>query len=202
MKVVWTLVGFVAISASGSALPNPAPAIEQVKACGFADAVIKNDPTLQETVVVVLGATTALDEQLRCVAKASLNTDTYVYFPESLNGKYENVYRALSQEKALAEARAWLDRPGLLARLPKYEEGKTDDLEFAKSLEHLCGKAASGAFGLSDGRLTMSLTWMKTAARRKQGSDAFYCLMHSATVAGFPLGFEGNEAFTTRETGL
>jgi hypothetical protein len=175
--------------------PPPAPvmpdvAAERVRACGFKNVAVKRDPTLQEDVLVVSGVTQASDEQLRCSAKASLSSDYFVQFPESVNASYEPIYVTMRKERDRADARSWLDHRGMLSRLPQYDRGKTDDLQFAHQLESLCGPKAAGAFVQQGQFVTLK---MGTLEHPALDDDTLWCLINAASASDFPLGFVGNE---------
>lgn len=184
--------------------PNPELALERVKACGFAHVSLRQDNELQAAVIDVSGDASATDAQLRCVIEASDSSITYVVFAEPLNSRYMRFVADSEERSRQAQARASLDRRGLLARVPKYEAGETDVRAFAKSLERLCGKSASGAFGVEYGIFTIRPAWLQSAMERysKSKSDAFECLVDASTVAGFKLGFVGNEAYAPEGQGL
>lgn len=107
----------------------------QRKACGFRHVSVKNDDTLQEEVIVVSRVRRASDFQLRCVVRQSLASSIYVQFPGSLDRKYQRLYVRIRRKADRIEARNWLQRHGLLAKLPHYERRKTDDVRFAHELE-------------------------------------------------------------------
>ena len=172
----------------------PGEAAGWVKACGFPDVELSYDATLQEYVIHVRGAANASDEQLGCAARASLNSDQYVDFPEPVNRRYQQVYWPLAEDSGRREARAWLARRGLLKKLPVYVRGKTDDATFAHQLEHLCGPAANGALAVEDG-----LILLKDAKhRRPMKSDTFACLSNALWASGVQLG-SGTEYYPSND---
>src|SRR5687768_15164668 len=110
----------IAVAATAFGIPIDAPielvkpevAVARVAACGFSNVQPKFDDTLQEDVVEVLGVTSASDEQLRCVALASLATHYYVVFPAPVERIYQPLYWRLSRERGKADAKAWLEKRG------------------------------------------------------------------------------------------
>src|SRR5690348_14772663 len=129
---VLVMVGAVGGPAAPSAidvpkeLVKPEVAAAQVAACDFKQVRPKFDSELQEDVVEVLDVT-ASPEQLRCAARASLGTYYYVVFPAPLQQAYDALYWPMSREKDKADARAWLEKRGLLARLPIYDATHTNE---------------------------------------------------------------------------
>ena len=174
----------------------PGEAAGWVRACGFEDVELSYDGTLQEYAIHVRGAADASDEQLGCAARASLNSDQYVDFPEPLNRRYQQLYWPLAEDSGRREARAWLARHGLLKKLPHYVQGKTDDFAFAHKLEHLCGPAANGAFGVEDGIIVLKEA---KRGRRELGSETFDCLTNALWASGLPLGIAANEYYPSNE---
>lgn len=170
-------------------LVRPEEAVRRVKACGFEKVTVKGDATLQEDVILVSGVSSASTEKLRCVAKASLDTVYYVEFPGQLNDAYWRIYQRVSDDAGRREARAWLERRGLLARLPTYKKGVEDDLVFARRLEELCGPNAKGVFIRDHGIISMKLG---TPEKPSFDDDTFVCLSYAAGASGLPVYFIGN----------
>jgi hypothetical protein len=171
---------------------KPEVAAEQLKACGFAHVAVRDDRELQEDVLVVTGINQASERQLRCAAEVSLSSITYVEFPEPMNQQYWQLYSRMEQERDRRDARAWLERRGLLAKLPTYVKGKTDDLQFARRLEGLCGPKAKGAFVRDQGMMTMKTGTIEHPAFN---NETFMCLMNVSSAAGLRWGFVGNEYY-------
>jgi hypothetical protein len=172
---------------------NPRAAAAHVRACGLRHVRVKSDPDLEEDVVEVSHVSTATDVQLRCVAQQSLAWGTYVEFPERLNQTYQKVYFEIADAAARIHARVWLDRRGLLAKLPTYVKGQTDDLTFARRLEGLCGPQARGAYVRDHGRVIL-----KPGNPEQPAIDngTFECLLNATTASGFPMSFVGNEYYS------
>jgi hypothetical protein len=191
------LLGFLSASAAQPFDPpiayvKPEVAAGQVKACGFAHVAVRDDRELQEDVLVVSGVTQASEKQLRCAAEVSLSSITYVEFPEPVNRNYQQFYSRMEQDKDRRDARAWLERRGLLVKLPTYVKGKTDDLEFARKLEALCGPKARGAFVRDHGIMTIKTGTIEHPALN---DETVMCLMNVSSAGGFQWGFVGNEYY-------
>jgi hypothetical protein len=198
-------IAFLSLSAGAAqpslprlAVASPKVAAERVMACGFDHVRLNEDGDLQEQVVQVTGVTEVPEAKMRCAVQVSLDTVRYVIFPEPANTEYWRLYSEMEgkgddREAAWmqGEARDWLQQHGLLARLPAYEKGQTDELAFARQLEGLCGSKAKGTFRLFKGHVVL---W--PALPGKKGSMDFStmeCLISAAEVSGMPFGFVGNE---------
>lgn len=166
-------------------------AAQRVAACGFSKVGPKFDELLQETVLEVTEVKSATSEQLRCAALASLASHHYVVFPDPVNHAFQLLYGEVARDHSKAEAEAWLQSRGLLARLPTYEPGRSDDLAFARSLEAICGPKARGVFEKVRGTVTMK---PEALIAPRIDEETFWCLLLSAEASGYPLGFLGNEA--------
>jgi len=198
---------FLSGAAQASALPAPAPAevaAERVRACGFDQVSVKEDDELQEEVVEVSGVSDVPESKVRCAVQVSLDTDRYVIFPEPANTTYWRLFPQMEEKSPRAAAatawmqgwsRDWLRRRGLLAKVPKYEEGKSDNLRFARRLENVCGPKAKGAFRLVKGYLVL---WPAPHRKRRMDFSTVECLVNTAAVSGMPLGFVGNESSGAR----
>jgi hypothetical protein len=186
----------LAETATGSpaAIPafvQPDVAASQVAACGFRVVRPRFDDLLQEEVIAVSDVSAASEEQLRCAANASLGSNYYVFFPETIDHIYQPLYWRLSEERQLADARAWLGKRGLLARLPVFDPKKSTD--FAQALEKLCGPKATGTLKPTAGLTTFTEGALSSG---RLDEDTFLCLMNAAKASGQPLGFVGNEAYS------
>lgn len=185
----------VLAGASGNPVAVPLGVVEpeiaaaKVADCGFNDVRPTFNETLQEDIVEVRGASSASEEQLRCVARTSLETDHYVVFRTSVEETYQALYWRLSDERGKAEASAWLQKRGLLARLPTYDPKRSDN-DVARAIEGLCGPEAAGTLQPMEGMATFS----EALAGGNMDEETFLCLMNAAEVSGYPLGFVGNEA--------
>jgi hypothetical protein len=173
---------------------QPAEAASQVAACGFKDVRSSlEDDTLEDDFIRVLGVTAATEGQLRCVANASLRTHYYVVFQEPLDSIYQPRYWRLSEQRELADARAWLQKRGLLSRLPALNPKTSDASVVGRALEALCGPKAVGTLRPMKGFTTLSNDALTSG---KLDEDTFTCLLNVTKASGYPLGFIGNEAHT------
>ena len=188
------VVGMMLLSGAFDTPPvliKPEAAAAKVAECGFKKVHSKFDATLQEEVVEVLDDAPISDSQLRCVARASLATSYYVTFISPVEQAYQSIYLGLSREQAKTDARAWLEKRGLLSGLPSYDANGTDGAAFARSLERLCGPKAAGVLQPLNGMATFKSDVLASGALDE---ETLWCLTNAAEVAGYPLGFIGNEA--------
>jgi hypothetical protein len=174
---------------------KPELAVERLKACGFEHVALQEDRDLQEEVLAVSAITQASEKQLRCAAGVSLSSITYVEFPEPLNKQYWQLYWRMEEDKDRIEARAWLERRGLLATLPAYVKGEMDDLRFARKAEAICGSKAKGAFIREHGIMTIK---MGTIEHPTLDNETFTCLLNVSSASGFKWGFVGNEYYQAK----
>lgn len=185
-----------AIPEKPASLEKPAVAAARVAACGFKNARTRFDDTMQEDVVEVLDVSSASEEQLRCAAVASLASYYYVVFSGAVEEAYEPLYWRLSDEHAKAAARLWLDKKGLLARLPTFTAG-TDEATFAHSLESLCGRKAAGTLQPMRGMATfrrgaLGMLTKRGFSKAKLDEETLFCLINASAVSGYHLVFVGN----------
>lgn len=168
----------------------PGSAAERVRACGFRNVALWYDRTLDEYAVVVSDSDPATDTQLSCAAKVSLDTDYSVDLPGPLTDRYDQLYWPMAEDAARRHARAWLAGKGLLARLPRYDRGRTDALAYARKLEQMCGPRARGAFHMDEGLVTIM-----TGAGARPDLDAatFDCLSNALWASGLPTGLVGSD---------
>jgi len=171
-------------------LVKPEVAATKVAGCGFKKVHSKFDVTLQEEVIEVLDEGPISDSQLQCAARASLARSYYVRFIPPVEQVYQSVYWGLSREQAKIDARAWLDKRGLLSGLPVYDANSTDEVAFAHSLEKLCGPKAAGVLQPLNGMATFKGDILASGALDE---ETLWCLTNGAEVSGYPLGFIGNE---------
>lgn len=180
-------------------LVEPEVAARRVAGCGFKHVQPKFARDLDEDVVEVTNVTSASRRQLRCAALASLDTNYYVSFPEPVNDLYQTLYWRMEHARAKADARAWLFKRGLLARLPVYDRKRSDEAVVARKLEALCGPKAARTLRPVGGMATFNEGALGTIDKEgsKSGNldeNTFLCVMNAATAAGYPVGFVGNEA--------
>jgi hypothetical protein len=197
-------LGALGPAASGSVFDalleweKPEVAAARVEGCGFKRVRPKFDESLQEVVVEVLEVASASEEQLRCVAKASLQSHYYVTFPASVEQTYQALYWRMSREGDKADATAWLEKRGLLSRLPAYDPKRSDEIAFARTLEKICGPKAAGTLKPMGGMATFEEGALGTLDKGafstgKLDDETFECLMNAASASGYALGFIGNE---------
>jgi len=194
-------INLIAAALAGSAPANPLDlplelvkpevAVAQVAACGMKDVRSKFEDTLQEDVIQVAD-TSASEEQLICVARASLASRYYVLFPLPLERGYQALYQRLSNEKDKTDAEAWLEKRGLLSRLPIYAPDNSDETAFVRDLEAMCGPNATGAIKTMHGMGTFE---SKAISSGNLNEETFWCLINGAAASGYPFGFIGNEQY-------
>ena len=195
--IMFTLI-VSALSASAAANPvralgapvTPKDAAAGVAACGFSSDRAKFDALIQQDVIEVVRVTSASEEQLGCAARASIAYQYYVIFPEALEKAYQPLYAALARESEQANAKAWLAKRGLLARLPIYDPQRYDDRTFSRALERLCGPKATGTLEPGTGMAALN----KAASEGRLDEEALWCLVNAGTASGYSIGFVGNEA--------
>lgn len=195
------IINLIAAAVAGSVPANPLDiplelvkpeiAAAQVAACGMKDVRSKFEDTLQEDVIQV-GDMSASEEQLRCVARASLDSRYYVLFPLPVEQDYQILYQRLSDEKDKVDARAWLEKRGLLSRLPVYAPEHSDEAAFVHALEAMCGPNATGTIKIMHGMGTFE---EKAVSSGKLNQETFWCLINGAVASGYPFGFIGNEQY-------
>lgn len=181
------------------ALMKSKVAAKSVAACGFKRVHPKFDRTLQEDVVEVVGIILASQEQLHCVARASLNSGYYIVFPVSVDQEYQTLYSRMSQEQGKVDARAWLAKRGLLSGLPVHDPKSSKEV-FILELETLCGPKAAGTLLPMGAGATFAAGALGTfesggVSEGKLDDETLRCLTAAATASDYSLGFIGNEAY-------
>lgn len=177
---------------------TPEVAVERVAKCGFGPVTIRYEDWLQSHILKVANASSATEEQLVCIDRAASYYD--VELPPNVQPRFNAIREARWSAVFLAEARQWLSTRGLLGKVPKYVEGTTDEATFTREVEKLCGPRAQGAFQSQYGFHALSPDWAKKLGMppKAEEHEAFSCLMNVTTVAGFNVGFIGNEAYVTK----
>ena len=204
--ILLSALGGLAFQASASSsdarteLVKPEVAAARVAGCGFKSVHARFEDTLQEEVVEVRDVSFTSEKQLRCVAEASLQSHYYVTFPAPVEQTYQPIYWRMSRDREKATAAAWLEKRGLLARLPAYDAKRSDETTFVRSLESLCGPKAAGTLKPMGGMATfndgaLGTLGEETLSAGKLNDDTLWCLMNAASASGYPLGFIGNEAY-------
>jgi len=171
-------------------------AVERVAKCGLGSATIRYEDELQSDILSLPEAASATESQLSCLDSAT-GFGIFVELPPSLQPRFAAIREARASSIVRAEARKWLLKRGLLERVPRYVPGTTDEAAFTRAIEHLCGPRAKGAFQSQYGRHTLSPEWMKALRlpSKDENIDALSCLLNVTAVAGFSIGFIGNEAY-------
>jgi hypothetical protein len=167
-------------------------AAERASKCELGLVTVKYDAELQSQTLVPAAAGSASDEQLTCINKASSSYSVELPPPEQI--RFDAIRLKRFDVAFEKYAREWLAARGILDRVPKYEQGITNDAAFAREIEKLCGPRARGAFHSRFGPHTLSPDWLGREVRKGDVEDVMGCLMSVSRVAGFDYGFIGNEA--------
>lgn len=189
------LVGMMLLAGAFDTPPvlvRPEVAAAKIAECGFKKVHSKFDETLHEDVIEVLDDAPISDSQLQCAARASIAISYYVTFTPPVERAYQSIYWGLSREQAKTDARAWLDKRGLLSGLPSYDANSADEVAFTHALERLCGPKATGVLQPLNGMATFKGNVLASGALDE---ETLWCLTNAAEVSGYPLGFMGNEAY-------
>ena len=175
------LLTSAAPQAGGAALGRvwPGLAAERVKACGFSNVTLAYERKLDAYVVVVSAVQPPSDDQLRCAAKASLDTDYTIDFPASFSQRYDQIYWPIAEDAGRGQARDWLAKRGL--KVPPYSKGSSQ-LAYARKLERMCGSRARGAFVIEDGIVTLR------SGAEQLSPATFDCLANALWASGLPTG--------------
>lgn len=169
-------------------------AANRVSQCGLGPVTTRYDAELDEGVLVTTTARSVTDEQLACADKAA--SYYTLQLSPSIQPRYDAIREARFSREVQAQAREWLSVHNLLNKAPAYREGITDDAAFTRQLENLCGPRAKGAFQSKFGFHALSPAWVKREMHQPDfGGDVFACLLNVTTVAGFKVGFIGNEYY-------
>jgi hypothetical protein len=185
-------------ASSQTALPeriSPQEAAKRIEACGVGPVTIRFDDLLQSHVLTISNAASSSDEQLHCIDRAASYHD--VELPAPVQVRFDAIRQKRWSAYAVAEARSWLTQRGLLDKVPTFVPGKTDETAFARQLEELCGPTARGAFQSSYGPHVISPEWIMGLGMppKAKNQEALTCLLNVTTIAGFSVGFIGNEAY-------
>lgn len=201
-----SVIGALASSAPGVPLDEPVELVKpqvaaaRVASCGFKTVRPRFDDELQQNVIEVSDVASASTEQLRCVALASLRSHYYVMFPGPVEQTYQSLYWRMSQEREKADARVWLEKRGLLSRLPAFDPQRSDNRTFARALERLCGPKAAGTLEPIGEMATFKAGTLGAVENSmhlegKLDAETLSCLLNAAAASGYSIGFIGNEAF-------
>jgi hypothetical protein len=158
----------------------------------FSDVAAQYEDELQDHVVVIADGA-ATDGQLECAARVQVESGYWTEVPDSLRMRYFEHYGRVSTEWSKRWALRELEARGELERLPVYEAGTTDEVEFARTLEGLCGEEAQGMLQSGYGPHTVSPEWVRDREDFEQMGQTLMCIMRFSAASGFALGFVGNE---------
>ena len=175
---------------------TPEMAVERAAKCGLGPVTVRYEDELQSDILSVPHAGSVTETQLSCLDNAT-GFGIFVELPSSVQPRFDAVREARASVRMRAEAREWLSKRGLLERVPKYVAGTTDEAAFTREVEHLCGPQTKGAFQSQYGPRALSPEWIKKLGLppKDEGMDAMSCLLNVTTVAGYQVGFIGNEAY-------
>ena len=171
---------------------SPQEAAQRITRCGLGPVTIRYEAELEEDVLVA-APDSATDDQLICADKAA--SQYTLELPPNLQSRFQAISYARQAAMARVEARAWLSARGLLARVPEYRAGKTNDAVFTRQVETLCGPRARGAFRSRYGPHALSPDWAKRQIRRPDQFEVFTCLSYVTAAAGYEFRLIGNEAY-------
>ena len=191
------VISLLLLAAAADAPPDVEPgtpdeALAQLKGCGFSEVSTRYEDDQQDNVLVIADAS-ATDGQLECAARVHVESGYWTEVPEALRTRYFAHFDRLSAEASKQWALRELEARGELDRLPVYEAGKTNDAEFARKLEKLCGGKAQGMLQSEYGPHAISPAWPGDRVDFRQTSEALGCVMRFSAAAGFSLGLIGNE---------
>jgi len=174
---------------------SPQIAVERATQCGLGPATVRYEDELQSDILTVANVASASDSQLACLDKAA-GWGIFVELSPDLQPRFDAIRGARASAMMFEEAREWLSARGLLAQVPKYVPGTTDEAAFTRDVEQLCGPQAKGAFQSQYGFHAMSPEWAQKMGMppKSEYFDVFACLTNVMTVAGFKVMFIGNEA--------
>ena len=192
-----------AASASSMVVPfesmervTPEMAVERAAKCDVGPVTIRYEDELQSDILSAPNAASATESQLRCLDNAT-GFGIFVELPSGAQPRFDAIREARASAMMMVEAREWLSKRGLLDRVPKYVVGTTDDAAFTREVEQLCGPQTKGAFQSQYGPHALSPDWIKNLGLPPKDEDmeAMSCLLNVTTVAGYRVGFIGNEAY-------
>lgn len=175
---------------------TPQMAAERAAKCGLGPVTIRYEDELQSNILSASNAASATESQLHCLDNAT-GFGIFVELPSGVQPRFDAIRMGRASEMMKTEAREWLSKRGLLDRIPKYVAGTTDDAAFTREVEQLCGPQTKGAFQSQYGPHALNPEWIKNRGLPPNGEDteAMTCLLFVTNVAGFKVGFIGNEAY-------
>ena len=165
-----------------------------MQACGLKSLTASYEADLQSDVLTVHDEA-ASDDALTCAAKAIDGSDYLMFFEaDYLAARFNEVDMRLRKPRALANSKNWLAERGLLSKVPDFATSDMSDIVFARKVESICGAAATGALGENANPHQFNYDFLLEAQNDAGKRAAFECIMHVTVVAGFEIGFIGNEA--------
>jgi hypothetical protein len=183
-------------------IPNPTAAYEQVLTqklvdCGLHSVgfTVKYERELQSIEIVIDQGAGVNAEHFDCIRDAAGQEIVTFEDPELRQAYQDSVSEAL-RPKRLADARAELEKHGVLDGFPERSRFGSDKL-FAEALEQHCGIKPGSFFVQSQSGLTLQ---PKINRQNRVERDRMSCLtaaiMYVAAKGDdFEFGFVGNEAF-------
>jgi hypothetical protein len=187
-------IAAAAPAGAGLGLASPEEAAGQVAACGAGPASAHYEDEMGEYVVQLQPTPSATDEQLRCVADLGVKGGYLISVPPAMEERYRALESRLLDKLILTSAQDWAVAHDMVGKVPHYRKGTDKDRPFTGKLEKLCGPEAKGAFGSQYGSRVLAPAFIKRAAAGEVSSETLQCLFNVSILAGFPLGFVGNEA--------
>lgn len=185
--------------AQGPELAGVEEAASGLRACGLLEITGRYDNEIQSDMLVVDDPSPP-DEGLACAAEVAISTGHWVVVTPGSQESYFAHYSRISRERNREWARTRLARQGLLANVPEYVAGESDDRAMAARLEELCGSDAQKALQSEYGPHAISPSWAAEGDRNfERTGEVLSCLMTYAAAAGFELGFIGNEKVVEAE---
>jgi hypothetical protein len=175
---------------------TPEMAVERAGKCGLGPVTIRFEEELQSDILTVTGGASVTESQLQCLDYAA-GFGIFVELPTAAQRRFDAIREARASEMMRGDARKWLSKRGLLARVPKYIPGTTDDAAFTREVEELCGPPAKGAFQSQYGPHVLSPEWVQALGLppKDEDAEAMSCLLNVTSVAGYRVGVIGNEAY-------
>ncbi|MCP3735391.1 hypothetical protein M9979_10970 [Sphingomonas sp. RP10(2022)] len=182
-------------------MPEVPPAYEQVLTqklihCGLHHGgfTVKYERELQSVEIVIGQDAGAATKHFDCIREAAGHEIVTFENPELHQAYEDRVFKAL-RPKILADARAELERRGVLHSFPERSKFASDKL-FAEALERQCGMKPGSFFVESQSGL---IGQPKPGRQSKADEERTACLMAaimyvSAKGEPFKFGFVGNEA--------
>jgi hypothetical protein len=196
------LLALALLAASAGPFDNieritPQQAVKRAEDCNLGRVTIRYEDDLQSDILTIKGATTASEEQLVCLDRAT-GFGIFVELPPSFQARFDTIREARASAMVKEEARQWLSARGLLNRVPNYVSGTTDDAKFAREVEKICGPKAEGAFQSKYGPHVLDPQWSNRFSMppKPEEQDVFGCLFNIMSYSDFGVGFIGNEAYS------